>query len=52
MMVLYMSSQSRSLCAPTSVGPSKSISRGKKSLLLDDLLQRIDDIVFDNQFVD
>jgi len=51
MMVLYVSNQSRSLCDPTSVGPSKSISRDKKSLFLDDLLQRIDDNMFDNQFV-
>jgi hypothetical protein len=30
--------------------PSNSVSRGKNSLLSDDLLERIDDIMFDNPF--
>ena len=36
----------------TSTGLSNSISKGKNNLLLDDLLQSIDDIMFDNSFVD
>jgi hypothetical protein len=40
------------VCLSTSVGHSNSVSRGKNSLLLVDLLQRIDDTMFDNPFDD
>ena len=38
MMILYVSSQSKSLYVPNFVGFSNSIGRGKNSLLSDDLL--------------
>jgi len=38
MMVLYTSNRSKSMYDSTFVGPSSSISRGKSSLLSDDLL--------------
>jgi hypothetical protein len=37
---------------PTYVGLSKSVSRGKNNLLLDDLLQMIDDTMFINPSTD
>jgi len=50
-MILYMSSRSKSLRITTFASPSKSVSRGKNNLVLDDLLMRIDDTMFDNLFV-
>ena len=47
-----MSSQPKSVFVPTSTSCSKSIRRGKNNLLLDDLLQMIDDTMFDNLFAD
>jgi len=47
MMVLYVS-----MCVSTSVGPLKSVSRGNNSLWSDDLLQLINDTMFDNPFAD
>ena len=52
MIILYMSSQPKSVFVPTSTSCSKSIRRGKNNLLLDDLLQMIDDTMFDNLFAD
>jgi hypothetical protein len=37
---------------PTSYGLSKLVSKGKNSLLSDNLLQTIDDTIFDNSFAD
>jgi thiamine biosynthesis protein ThiC len=51
-MVLHVVSRPESICLPTSNGSSKSVSRGKTILLSDYLLQRIDDFMFDNLFVD
>ena len=51
-MILYVSSWLESVRVSTSTGLSNSISKGKNNLLLDDLLQSIDDIMFDNSFVD
>jgi len=50
-MILYMSSRSKPSCITTFASPSKSVSRGKNNLVLDDLLIRIDDTMFDNLFV-
>jgi len=60
MMILYVSSQPKSLCVPTSgqicisvsqsIGSSKSVNKRKNSLLSDDLLQGINDTMFDNPF--
>jgi len=52
MMMLYMSSRSKSICVLTYVGPSNSVSRGKNNLLSIVLLQRIDDTMFDYPFAD
>jgi hypothetical protein len=38
------------VCVQTSVGLTNSVGRGKNSLLPDDLLQIIDDNMFDNPF--
>jgi len=46
-----MSSRSKSLCITTFASPSKSVSRWKNNLVLDDLLMRIDDTMFDNLLV-
>jgi hypothetical protein len=51
MMVLYVSSLQKSMCVTTFACLSNAVSRGKNSLLSDDLLQRIDDTMFDNPFV-
>jgi len=51
MMVVYVSIWPKSVCVLISVDPSNSISRGKNNLFSDDLLQRIDDTMFDNSFV-
>jgi hypothetical protein len=51
MMVLYISIWPKSVCVLISAGPSNSVSRGKNSLFSDDLLQRTDDTMFDNSFV-
>jgi len=61
-MILYMSSKPKSLCLPTSswicksasqsTDLSKSVNRGKTNLLLDDLLQKVNDTLFDNPFAD
>jgi len=48
MMIFYVSSQSKSLCVLNFAGFSNSVGRGKNSLLLDDLLHRINDTMFDN----
>jgi hypothetical protein len=40
------------VCILTFVGPSNSVNGCKNSLLSDDLLQRIYDIMFDNLFTD
>jgi hypothetical protein len=60
MMILYVSNQPKSLCVPTSgqicisvsqsIGSSKSVNKRKNSLLSDDLLQGINDTMFDNPF--
>jgi hypothetical protein len=51
MMVLYMVSRTKFMCLIlTSASPSNSISRAKDILFLDDLLQMINDIIFDNPF--
>lgn len=42
----------KTICVLILVGPSNSVSRGKNSLLSNDLTQRIDDTMFDNSFVD
>ena len=47
-----MNSQPKSVYVSTSANPSNSISTGKNSVLSDDLLQIIDDTMFDNPFVD
>jgi hypothetical protein len=39
------------MCVTTFAGLSNAVSRGKNNLLSDDLLQRIDDTMFDNPFV-
>ena len=52
MTVLYMSKWPKSEFFPTSTGPSKSVNKCKNNLLWDDLLQRIDDTMFDNPFAD
>ena len=51
-MILYVSNQPKSMCVLTSSNPLNSVGIGKNSLLLDDLLQMIDDTMFDNHFVD
>jgi hypothetical protein len=51
MMVLYVSGLQKSMCVTTFACLSNAVSRGKNSLLSDDLLQRIDDTMFDNPFV-
>lgn len=38
------------MCVPTSIGHSNSVGRGKNNFLLDDLLQMINDTMFDNIF--
>jgi hypothetical protein len=50
-MVLYMSSRPKVMYVLTFVGPSYSISRGKNNLLSIDLLQRINDTMFNKPFV-
>ena len=40
------------MCVLTYVGPSNSINRGKNNLLSIDLLQKINDTMFDNPFAD
>jgi len=52
MMILYVSSRSKSVCVLTFAGSSSLISRGKNNLLSDDLLQMIGDIMFDNPFAE
>jgi len=52
MMVLYVNSRLKSMCVLTYIGPSNSVSRGRNNLLSIDLLQRIDDTMFDNPFAD
>ena len=47
-----MNNRLKSVFFPTYVGLSKSVSRGKNNLLLDDLLQMIDDTMFINPFTD
>jgi len=47
-----MNSWPKHVCILTFVGPSNSVNGGKNSLLSDDLLQRIYDIMFDNLFTD
>jgi len=47
-----MSSRSKFLCITTFGGSSKLVSREKNNLLLADLLVRIDDIIFNNLFID
>jgi hypothetical protein len=51
MKVLYVSSQPKFIGVPTFVGLSNSVSKGKHSLLSNDLLQRINDIIFNNAFI-
>ena len=51
-LVLYVNSQPKSVYVSTSANPSNSISTGKNIVLSDDLLQIIDDTMFDNPFVD
>jgi hypothetical protein len=51
-MILYVSSRSKSVCVPTSIGPSNSVGRDKNSLSSNDLLQRINNTMFDNHFAD
>ena len=52
MMVLYVNSWSKSMCVLIYIGPSNSVSRGKNNLLSIDLLQKINDTMFDNPFAD
>jgi len=47
-----MNSRSKFLCITTFGGPLKLVSRGKNNLLLADLPVRIDDIIFNNLFID
>jgi hypothetical protein len=47
-----MNGRSKFLCITTFGGLSKLVSRGRKNLLLTDLLVRIDDIIFNNLFID
>jgi hypothetical protein len=47
-----VNSQPKSVYVSTSANPSNSISTGKNIVLSDDLLQIIDDTMFDNPFVD
>jgi hypothetical protein len=49
-MVLCVSSRPKFLCFPTFICSSKSIGRGKNNLLSYNLLQRIDDTMFDNSW--
>ena len=51
-LVLYVNSQPKFVYVSTSANPSNSISTGKNSVLSDDLLQIIYDIMFNNSFVD
>jgi hypothetical protein len=46
-----VSSQPKFIGVPTFVGLSNSVSKGKHSLLSNDLLQRINDIIFNNPFI-
>jgi len=50
MMILCVSSRPKFVCVSTSAGLSNSVDRGKNSFLSDDLLQMINDIMFDNRF--
>jgi hypothetical protein len=50
MIILYVISRPQSVCVPISARPSNSVSRGKRSLLSDDLLQMIGNTMFDNPF--
>jgi len=52
MIILYVSSWTKNVFVPTSYGLSKLVSKGKNSLLSDNLLQTIDDTIFDNSFAD
>jgi len=49
---LYASSRSKFMFVPTFASILKSFSRGKNNLLLNDLLQKINNTMFDNLFVD
>lgn len=49
-MILRVSSRSKSICVSTSTRPSNSVGRDKNSLLSDDLLRMIYDIMFGNPF--
>jgi hypothetical protein len=49
-MTLYASSRPKFMSVPTSASLLKSASRGKNNLLLNDLLQKINDTMFDNLF--
>jgi len=51
-MVLHVVSRSKSVYLPTSDGSSKSVSKGKITLLSNYLLQRIYDTMFHNLFTD
>jgi len=51
-MVLHVVSRPKYVCLPTSDGSSKSVSKGKITLLSDYLLQRINNTMFDNLFTD
>jgi hypothetical protein len=49
-MILHVSSQSKPVCVLTSGGLSNSVGWCKNNLLSSDLLQTINDIMFDNHY--
>ena len=52
MIVLYVNSWPKNVFVPTSSSLSKLVSKWKNSLLSDNLMQTIDDTIFDNLFAD